>query len=266
MSRRKKRQQRQAIINFVMVALILAGVGYIVYTLQPTPYDEKTLCLVSDDLPAHTAVIIDKTDEYSAVQAELITDLVRRTSDRLAPNERFTLFELDERGQFDPRGEFSLCNPGRGDQVNPLFSNPRQMEERYAALFEAPMLAALADLVIPKEAPNSPIMEALARLSQTETFSDAAPSRKIVLVSDMLQNSDIFTAYGGGGAMPDNAPIAADSARQIRNRFGRGLDGIEIEIRLIPRERYVDLQRGALRDYWDEVFEELGISARWRDV
>ena len=213
MSRRKKRQQRQAIKNFVMVAMILAGVGYIVYTLQPTPYDEKTLCLVSDELPAHTAVIVDKTDEYSAEQAELITDLVRRTSDRLAPNERFTLFELDERGQFDARGEFSLCNPGRGDQVNPLFSNPQQMEERYAALFEEPMLNALADLVVPKEAPNSPILEALARLAQTEVFSEQAPSRSVVLISDMLQNSGIFTAYGGRGALPEQLPPAAETAQ-----------------------------------------------------
>ncbi len=263
---RQKKQRNQAILNFVLAGLAVAIIGFSFYALQPAPYDKKTLCEISDTLPPHTAIIIDKTDEYSELQAELIGDAIRRTSNRLDANERFTLFELDERGQFDPRGEFSLCNPGRGDQVNPLFSNPKQMEERYRDLFEGPMLATLEDLVVPKEAPSSPIMEALARLSQTENFSDRADRRKVVLISDMLQNSDIFSAYGGGGAMPENAPDAETSARDLKNRFGRALDGVDLEIRLIPRERYVDLQRGALKDYWNDVFNELGMQADWRDL
>ena len=74
-------------------------------------------------------MIIDKTDEYSEDQAGLIAAIVRRTRDRLEIGERLTLFELDANGQFDPRGEFSLCNPGRGDQVNALFSQGRQIRQ-----------------------------------------------------------------------------------------------------------------------------------------
>ena len=70
MSRRRKRQQRQAIINFAMIAAIVAGVIYIAYTIRPAPYDEDTLCLISETLPPHTAIIIDKTDEYSIEQAD----------------------------------------------------------------------------------------------------------------------------------------------------------------------------------------------------
>jgi len=64
--------------------------------------------------------------------------------------------------------------------------------------------------------------------------------------------------------MPENAPDAETSARDLKNRFGRALDGVDLEIRLIPRERYVDLQRGALKDYWNDVFNELGMQADWR--
>ncbi len=266
MSRRRRRQQRQAIINFAMVLAIIAGIIYIAYTVRPAPFDETTLCLISDDLPPHTAIIIDKTDEYSETQADLIADVIRRTRERLVVGERITLFELDAQGRFDPRGEISMCNPGRGNQVNPLFRNPKQMEDRYEEQFAAPMETVLADLVVPKEAPSSPIMEALARLAQTEAFSDRAPRRRVVLISDMLQNSDVFSAYGGGGSMPEDMPDWADTVDAITNRFGTSLTGVELEIRLIPRDRYVDLQRGALKEYWNNVLGNLGVTVTWRDL
>ncbi|MEM9939124.1 MAG: hypothetical protein AAF768_09775 [Pseudomonadota bacterium] len=265
-NRRQRRQKRQAILNFVIAGIAVAIIGFAFYALQPEPYDEASLCVLSDDLPPHTAVIIDKTDSYSEEQVDLIANVIRRARDRLAVGERFTLFELDANGRFDPRGEFSLCNPGRGNQVNPLFRNPEQIEARFAEKFDTPLETALADLIVPKEAPASPVLEAIARLSQTENFSDRAPDRRIVIISDMLQNSDMFTAYGGGGALPANIPASEDVSDEINRTFGSGLRGVDLEIRLIPRDRHVDLQRGALKAYWDDVFSDLGIRATWRDL
>lgn len=265
-TRRQKRQSRQAYINFALVAAAIAGVAYFMTQVQPQPYDEATLCVLSDELPPHTAIILDKTDEYSKIQSDLIAAVIRRTGDKLAVGERLTLFELDAKGQFDPRGELTLCNPGRGSQVNPLFRNPELIEERYTERFEGPLDEVLVDLIEPKEAPSSPILEALARLAQTENFSPEAPTRRIVIVSDMLQNSDTFTAYGGGGALPETIPDAIDTADTILRKFGDNLRGTELEIRLIPRDRQVDMQRGALKNYWDEIFAELGVRARWRDL
>lgn len=265
--RRERRLKRLALINMLVVAGVVAGGFFLMAILSPKPYDQDSLCAISDELPAHTAIIIDKTDEYSTQQANLIASAIRRAQDRLAIGERFTLFELDADGRFDPRGAFSLCNPGRGSQVNPLFSNPERIEERYANMFEAPFEAVISDLVEPKEAPSSPILEAMARLAQTELFSPEAPDRTLILISDMLQNSDLFSAYGGGGTvMPDTTPPARTVADEVIARFGDNLRGTRLTIRLIARERQVDLQRGPLRSYWDEVFSELGVEAEWRDL
>lgn len=265
-NRRERKQRNQAILNFVLAGLAVAIIGFSFYALQPEPYDELTLCEISDELPPHTAVIIDKTDEYSEQQADLIAAVIRRTRNRLEIGERFTLFELDQDGQFDPRGRFSLCNPGRGDQVNSLFRNPAQIEERFNDKFNQPLESILEDLVEPKEAPNSPVLEALARLGQTDAFSSRAPARQIVIISDMLQNSDVFTIYGGGGTLPESMPEAIDVADTVLRRFGDSLNGVALEIRLIPRPRYVDMQRGPLKDYWNEIFAELGVSVTWRDL
>ncbi|MEL6258783.1 MAG: hypothetical protein AAFQ67_06985 [Pseudomonadota bacterium] len=266
-SRREQRQKRRAIINIAMVVAALVIVGYSVYAIQPPAYDPDTLCVVSDELPPHTAIILDKTDEYTVEQSDLIASAIRRAQTRLEVGERMTVFELDALGEFDSRGRFSLCNPGRGNQVNPLFQNPKLIEERYTQLFEGPLTGVLDDLVEPKEAPASPILEALARLAQTEAFSPDAPARRVILVSDMLQNSDVFTAYGGRQSdLPTRTPDPGVTADLILSRFGDGLRGVEVEIRLIARRGRNDLQRGALRIYWDTVFADLGVRARWRDL
>lgn len=267
--KRRARQRRQAIVNLVLILALVAGAGAAFYYVQRSanqPYDAITLCPIGVPLPGHTAVILDKTDVYTADQSRLIENVITRTRNRLEVGERFSIFELDAAGEFDPRGELSLCNPGRGDQVNPLFRNPQQIEARYRALFDEPLQAILADLVEPKEAPKSPILEAIARLAQTEAFGAGVDNREIVIVSDMLQNSDLFTAYGGRGALPDSVPPADVLSGQVARRFGTALDGVALEIRLIPRPGFGDLQRGALKEYWDDVFADLGVTATWRDL
>ncbi|MEM5518616.1 hypothetical protein WNY37_16785 [Henriciella sp. AS95] len=264
---RASRLKRLALINMLAVAGAIAGVFVLIAVLTPKPFDEQSLCVESDTLPPHTAVIVDKTDEYSQVQADRIAAAIRREQNTLALGERFSLYELDARGRFDPRGAFSLCNPGRGDQANPLFRNPKRMEERYTEMFEGPLDGVLDDLVEPKEAPSSPILEAIARLAQTEAYSPAAPSRRLLLISDMLQNSDAFTAYGGGGVeMPPDSPAPSSVADAITDRFGDNLRGVRLEVLLIPRDTHVDLQRGALKTFWDEVARDLGMDITWRDL
>ncbi|MBR9826188.1 MAG: hypothetical protein GYB36_10350 [Alphaproteobacteria bacterium] len=252
--------------NLIIVVGILGAISYAAFILQPAEYDSQTLCLVGT-VPPHRVVVIDKTDLYSQQQADSIGDIILDERDRLGVGERLSLYELNESGQLRNTNRFSLCNPGGGDQVNPLYRNPDRVQARYEALFAEPMDRALADLILPKNAPNSPIIEALARLSQDPAFDRTVPARRIVLVSDMLQNSDIFTVYGRRrGALEDRLPQASVVADAIRETYGDNLRGVELEIRLIPRDRWEQDQRGPLRRYWDEVFTALGVRVRWAGI
>lgn len=271
MSRRQKRLRRLAVINLLIAIVAVAGIGYAAYTFSQQPgYDQETLCPFQDAgaaPPPHTVVILDKTDSYTPDQARLIASVIRRTKDRLEMGERITLAVLDGRGNYNPRGALSLCNPGRGEQVNPLYTNPRLVQERYEARFGGPLEAALADLMEPRQAPRSPILETLARQAQTEAFGDDAERRRVILISDMLQNSDIFTVYGAGaGVPPKDLPRPSAAARTLMERFGDDLTGVQLEVRLIPRPRWEDAQRSVLREYWGDLAAELGMRLRWRDL
>jgi hypothetical protein len=254
------------LFNLAIIAAVLGGITYLYLTLTPEEYDSQTLCLAGA-VPPHRVVVIDKTDLYSPEQAEGIETTILSERDALAVGERLSLYELNESGQLRNTNSFSLCNPGAGEQVNPLYRNPERIQARYEALFAAPLDNALADLVLPKNAPSSPIIEALARLTQDPGFNASVPGRRIVLVSDMLQNSDIFSVYGRRrGALDARIPPADTVALAIRDTYGDALRGIDLEIRLIPRDSWEAEQHGALQDYWDEVFRRLGVSVHWTDI
>lgn len=250
-------------LNILIVIGILGGISYLALVLQPEEYDPETLCLAGD-VPPHVGIVIDKTDLYSPEQAARIEDLVLANRDRLEISERMTLFELDARGELVNTNDFSLCNPGRGDQINPLYRNPQRVEARYQALFEGPLQSALSDLVEPKESPSSPILESLARLAVSENFDPETPGRRIVLVSDMLQNSELFTVYGRNrGALETRLPDPRDVAVAIEGEVGDALAGVTIEVYLIPRRSWERDQETVIRAYWSEVFRQLGVRDRW---
>ena len=113
------------LFNILIVIGILGGISYAALVLQPAEYDPDTLCLAGER-PPHKAIVIDKTDFYSPQQASDIEALVLASRDRLDIGEQLTLFELDARGELVNTNNFSLCNPGRGDQINPLYRNPQR--------------------------------------------------------------------------------------------------------------------------------------------
>lgn len=254
------------VFNLLIVGAVLAAISYAAFVLKPPVYDSQTLCLAGV-IPPHRVVVIDKTDLYSPQQAEAIGALILAQRDQLAVGERLSLYELNESGQLRNTNSFSLCNPGAGEQVNPLYRNPDRVQARYDALFAEPLDRALADLVLPKDAPNSPIIEALARLGQDPGFDRTAPGRQIVLVSDMLQNSAVFTVYRRRlGNLSTRVPEPDIVAAAIRETYGDSLRGVWLDIRLIPRGNWEAEQRGELMRYWDEVFGMLGVNASWNEL
>ncbi|WP_417491810.1 hypothetical protein [Maricaulis sp.] len=254
------------IFNLLIVAAVLGAISYAAFVLKPPVYDSQTLCLAGA-IPPHRVVVIDKTDLYSPEQAQAIGALILNQRDQLAVGERLSLYELNESGQLRNTNSFSLCNPGAGEQVNPLYRNPDRVQARYDALFAEPLARALADLVEPKDAPNSPIIEALARLGQDPAFDRSVPERRIVLVSDMLQNSEIFTVYRRRlGSLENRVPEPAIVADAIRETYGDSLRGVRLDIRLIPRGQWEAEQHGELMQYWDTVFAMLGVQVSWNEL
>lgn len=253
------------LFNIVVVAGVLGAISYAALVLQPDEYDPETLCLIGQ-IPAHSVLVVDKTDMYTPAQASSIEALVFQTRDRLEIGERFSLFELDERGELTHTNRFSLCNPGRGEQINPLYRNPNRVEARYQALFERPLQRALADLVRPKDAPQSPVIESLARLTQEAGFNRSVDGRRIILVSDMLQNSPLYSVYGQARQdLANRLPDPSTVVRQVEAQYGSGLRGVELEVHYVAQPGWTPEQRAILQAHWQAIFSQMGVRQSWQE-
>lgn len=256
------------LFNLLVVAGVLGAISYAALVLQPEEYDPDTLCLVGHT-PPHTVVMIDRTEvRYSPGQARRINEVILSARNGLEVGERLSLFELNHRGEIRNTNRFSVCNPGRGDQINPLYRNPNRVQARYDALFERPLNRALDGLLDLIDSPVTPLLEALAELGNHEDFDARVPRRRIILISDMLQNTQLYSVYGHARTdLANRLPDPSAIAQQIEARYGRSLAGVEIEVLFVAQDHdgWTAQQRAAIRSHWEAVFNRLGVRQSWQE-
>ncbi|PWJ18337.1 hypothetical protein [Jannaschia seohaensis] len=248
MARRRRSRRRggagKTVVGVLLIAVALAGFGGLGWMLwdraQAPGLDAATLC-PADGPVGHLAILIDTTDPISPTQlARARAEITREIA--AAPD--FTRVSLATvSGAATPVR--SLCKPPR--DASALTANPRLVAERYEAEFLAPVAQALDGLLAVPEADSSPIIEALQRFLAAIPGWGEAPAR-VVLVTDLVQHSEVFSFYRGGDWDSFRASGGAD-------RLARNLDGAEVAILRFPRPA---APRAAVEDFWVRYLDAQG--------
>ena len=99
---------------------------------------------------------------------------------------------------------------------------------------------------------KSPIMEALQTLiADTSGFLTFGGPRKVIIVSDLLQNSDAMSFYAG-----DDWQSFAASPQF--GRLNRTLDGVDVVIFEVPRVVSKIKDPRVIEDFWLHYFDVQG--------
>ncbi len=252
--------------NIAVVIGVLGGISYLAVTLQPAEYDPETLC-VAGEQPPHVVVMIDRTEViYTPAQADQIRQTIINARDGLEIGERLSVFELNHRGEIRNTNRFSVCNPGRGDQINPLYRNPQRVQARYEAQFDRPLDVALEGLFDLIDSPITPLLESLAELTTRPEFDRTTPRRRVVLISDMFQNTRLYTVYGSVRQdLRNRLPAPEQVAQAIRDQHGDGLRGLELDVYYVDQPGWSAEERVIIRAHWRAIFRELGVRDRWTE-
>ena len=190
--------------------------------------DPETLCPLDLAAPMHVVFLIDKTDPLTErLVDELTVDLLgaRRS---LAAGERLSVFLIDDRVEETFAPLFSRCSPGRAEEANELYENPRMIQRAFDEAFGRPVDAALTELVRATTAPRSPIFEAVQQVGDWPPCRDAA-RRRLVLVSDLLQNVDELSLYG------TPPPFSELMKQDYLQRMLPDLRGVEVSLHVVRR-------------------------------
>jgi hypothetical protein len=181
--------------------------------------------------------------------------------------------------QFNPskaepiRPLYDKVDPGRYGEHSIFTKSKIEVEDERRDSFLIPLRAQLERALIPDSRSQSMIVEGLTQFSRLPVFKGEDPdvSKKVILISDMLQNSPGCSVYkvlrqNVGKRRP--TPLATGCARLLDDYKAR-LKGAEVEILFIRRPRTadgIDLQPTELREMFENWLRVAGArNVVWRD-
>ncbi len=232
------------------VAIIIA-LAALPLIIGPEDIDETDLCPLDRAYP-HTVLLVDKTDPFTPSQQLFLKNLTNKVKLELERYEKLSIYILDDENYLAPTPMFTMCNPGTGAGANEFYQNPPRVQKRFDDFFGAPLEAVLAKLLEGAEAPHSPIMEMLREVSFIDDFNTETPERRLIVVSDMLQNMPAYSHYRR--SIDYDGFAASAYADEVAALLG----GVTVKVVYLWRPRTRNFQgRGHIR-FWDRYFAEFG--------
>lgn len=148
-------------------------------------------------IPGHTVILVDTSDEIPARDQETALALIETWVRRAPFLQKVSVYGLPESENKTPvQIGKSWCVPKQGSNADPMYENPRHAEAEFRGVFLARLRRFLGQLMNREEAPQSPIVEALAFLTKKYDDIDS-----FLLISDMLQHSSLASHYDDSGDM-----------------------------------------------------------------
>lgn len=252
---RKRKQDQLGIALIVFVALAVAGGGVGYFYLQETrvALNETTLCPKAG-AQALTVVLVDRTDPLTTVQQAALRGRLEEIKDGVIRYGALQIYSVRSIGKTLLQPVVNLCNPGRSTDINPVFGNPRLVENLWQKQFAVPVEMLLDDLVKTDEADSSPVMESIQSIAVSTLRGDAAANipKRLIIASDMLQHTVEYSQYKG------NHDLQKFSESDYYHRLQADMRGVEVEIIYVRRNTRRATQGKAHIQFWRDYISGLG--------
>ncbi len=236
--------------------LLLFAVAWRAESWSPRLHPE-TLCRTDEPLKTHTVVLVDRTDSVSAAQAEYLLEDVRTLGPELAKGAMLSVIPIEDTGMHVGEPVFSLCSPGKAEDYWFVTHNVRKMQRRFEREFEKPLAEVLDQFRTASTAPRSPILETIRAVSRRPDFSSEVPHRRLVIISDMLENVDEFSHYAH--------PYSFDTVRHngYYASVQADLAGVEVRVLYVDRPGQHRHQGPRHVQFWRDYFRDSGAVPRF---
>lgn len=251
------------------IAVAVGGLALLLKLLLDRPRDHE-LCIRGKE-SGQTIVLIDKTDAWNANQSERLESHIYNLLDkRMKQEERFRVFSFG--AAFEPgfKENFSRCKPPNGDDCWGLFCNQKQLRKQYDSDFREPLQTELKKLKVASQGACSPIAEVMHDVLSRREIKDQPGPTRIVFISDMAQNTAVYSAFRSQspscpGASVKASPDKDQGLKQFFEKRRRELnltDASVLVFQVTPERRSPDVGETAMSK-WKEVFQMLGIMDHW---
>lgn len=253
-SARAAEEARKGWIKIIGVAALVATVGgaYVAVARGNKALDDETLCPSAPS--SITVLLVDVTDPMTTAQRQDFRNQLSRLKNSIPRYGKLIVTKVDSSSNELLQPVIVRCNPGTAKDVDEWNGNPQRVQKLHDEEFVAPLNDAFDSLTNASAADKSPIFESVQSVTLTELAGPDVSDlpRKLVLVSDLLQNTDAITFYNGLPT-PDQLTKSAPF-RRVRT----DLSNMEVEIWMLERLDANQTQPRALIDLWDAAITAQG--------
>ena len=234
------------------VGVAIIAVVYVLVAKGNRALDEEPLCPTS---PTNiTVLLVDVTDPMTTAQRQDFHNQLTRLRHSVPRYGKLIVTKVDSAASSLLEPVIVRCNPGTAADVSELTGNPQSVQQAHQEDFVEPLDRAFQTLSEASGADRSPIFESVQSVALTELQPPDVANlpRRLIVVSDLLQNTDNVSFYR---ALPDDdALIGSASFRRVRT----DLSNVEVEIWMLERSDAPQTQPRALIDLWDRAISEQG--------
>jgi len=256
MLRERQRANRRYAAGTATVLGVLSLLTLTVWLFRPAQLDPATLCPTTRPLAGHTVVIVDRTDRWTPAMSTALTDLIETAQRDTRRYQKFSIVSLDANQSVHP--VFSVCNPGEPSFWSDLYRGHRYTQRDFEQRFVGAADRVVEMVSRPAEANSSPIVEYVHRWLGSDDFSAAVADRRMILVSDMRQNSALYSIYRAGSG-DGLAPV-------VRTQFGPSAQGVAFDVYFVAHGRDHNVSEDEVRTAWDGAFQAIDANYTWRQI
>ncbi len=207
--------------------------------------DPATLCSVSKPPSGLTLVLVDRTDPLAQENGPRFQQMMVGLGETALRAERLTIIPFADNLGAPLTPIFDVCSPGRRKDADAWTESGALMEKAYKDKFLAPLDEAIAQLSKPSKSDYSPITRQIERVTKDRTLTAVGGPAKIILLSDLLENTTEQSVYDSG---PFELPPP-------RSQF---LKGFTVQIVQLGNTRAAALQSPELTEKWVAWFRAAG--------
>ena len=182
-------------IGIIAIILIFIGLGYLYLKLQGEELDEKN-CPIDGDT-GYIGLILDLTDPLNSQQSERLKGELSRLIEGVNEGTLISVGVVhSDKEQQGPK--LAFCKPPSGENASELYQNPTILKNKYIERFEEPLNQTIHSMIDAEEQPYSPIIESITSLVASTPGikqKDSKYPKKLIIVSDLVQNSEVFSFY-----------------------------------------------------------------------
>lgn len=239
-----------------VIGIGVAGFGAAAYMAANRPVGAFALCESSGlKAAATTAIMVDATDAFTDDQRHRLKSTIEGERDRLPEGGRLIIVSLNPDAAWEPVELISVCNPGKGENANPLLVTRSKVEKRWQAVYGEPIDQAIQLSMDRGVSERSPIIITLSALLARADFDNRVAARRLVIISDLLEHEKgVYSQLRGGDFW------GAYQASSLPKSARLDLRGVSVAVDYLQRGKFAGIQGPRHQAFWQRLFSEAGAS------